>query len=79
MRLGTRASTLAVTQSTWVAQRLERFGHQVEMVPVRTRGDRERVSLTALPGLGVFAAELRSALLRGEVDLAVHSYKDLPT
>ena len=79
MRLGTRASTLAVTQSTWVAQRLERFGHQVEMVPVRTRGDRERGSLTALPGLGVFAAELRSALLRGEVDLAVHSYKDLPT
>lgn len=78
MRLGTRASTLAVTQSTWVAEQLRALGHEVEVVPIRTRGDRERGSLTALSGLGVFAAELRSALLRGEVDLAVHSLKDLP-
>ena len=78
MRLGTRASTLAVTQSTWVAEQLRALGHEVEVVPIRTRGDRERGSLTALTGLGVFAAELRSALLRGEVDLAVHSLKDLP-
>ena len=78
MRLGTRASTLAVTQSTWVAEQLRALGHEVEVVPIRTRGDRERGSLTALTGLGVFAAELRSALLRGEVDLAVHSLNDLP-
>lgn len=78
MRLGTRASTLAVTQSTWVAEQLRALGHVVEVVPIRTRGDRERGSLTALTGLGVFAAELRSALLKGEVDLAVHSLKDLP-
>ncbi len=68
-----------MTQSTGVAERLRALGHEVEVVPVRTRGDRERGSLTALPGLGVFAAELRTALLRGEVDLAVHSFKDLPT
>ncbi len=78
MRLGSRASTLAMTQSTWVADRLRRLGHDVELMPVRTRGDRERGSLKQLSGLGVFAAELRSALLRGEVDFAVHSLKDLP-
>ncbi|RRD50453.1 hydroxymethylbilane synthase [Arachnia propionica] len=78
MRLGTRASTLAMTQSTWVADRLRALGHEVEVVPIRTRGDRERGSLKAVEGLGVFAAELRSALLEGEVDLAVHSLKDLP-
>ncbi|MDO5065854.1 MAG: hydroxymethylbilane synthase [Propionibacteriaceae bacterium] len=78
MRLGTRASTLAVTQSTWVAEQLRALGHEVELVRIRTRGDRERGSLTALTGLGVFAAELRTALLEGEVDLAVHSLKDLP-
>ena len=78
MKLGTRASTLAVTQSTWVADRLRALGHEVEIVTIRTRGDHERGSLIRLSGLGVFAAELRSALLRGEVDLAVHSLKDLP-
>lgn len=78
MKLGTRASTLAMTQSAWVADRLRCLGHDVELVPVRTRGDRERESLRELAGLGVFAAELRAALLRGDVDFAVHSLKDLP-
>ncbi|RTE50357.1 MULTISPECIES: hydroxymethylbilane synthase [unclassified Actinobaculum] len=79
MRLGTRASALAMTQSTLVADRLRETGPDVELVPVRTCGDRERGSLKHLAGLGVFAAELRSALLRGDVDFAVHSLKDLPT
>ena len=78
MKLGTRASTLALTQSSWVADRLRSHGHEVEVVTIRTRGDHERGSLTTVSGLGVFAAELRSALLRGEVELAVHSLKDLP-
>ncbi|MBB1570016.1 MAG: hydroxymethylbilane synthase [Propionibacterium sp.] len=78
MKLGTRASTLALTQSSWVADMLRSHGHEVEIVTIRTRGDHERGSLTTVSGLGVFAAELRSALLRGEVDLAVHSLKDLP-
>lgn len=78
LRLGTRGSDLAVTQSNTVAEALRAAGHEVDIVIVRTRGDKERGSLTALAGLGVFAAELRTALLEGECDLAVHSYKDLP-
>lgn len=78
LRLGTRASTLAVTQSTHVADALRALGHEVELVRIRTRGDKMRGSLMALAGLGVFAAELRSALLEGECDFAVHSLKDLP-
>ncbi len=78
LRLGTRASTLAVTQSTQVAEALRALGHDVELVRITTRGDKMRGSLMALGGLGVFAAELRSALLHGECDFAVHSLKDLP-
>lgn len=79
LRLGTRGSALAVAQSGQVAQALRALGHQVELVRIRTGGDTERGSLTRLGSLGVFAAELRRALLDGEVDLAVHSFKDLPT
>ena len=78
LRLGTRGSTLAVTQSTHVADALRALGHDVELVRITTRGDRLRGSLTAVAGMGVFAAELRTALLRGDCDLAVHSLKDLP-
>lgn len=78
LRLGTRGSTLALTQSTHVADALRGRGHDVELVTVTTRGDRLRGSLVAIAGLGVFAAELRTAVLRGECDFAVHSLKDLP-
>ncbi|HMR48625.1 MAG TPA: hydroxymethylbilane synthase [Arachnia sp.] len=78
MRLGTRGSALAVTQSESVADALRRLGHDVEVVRIKTGGDVERGSLTALGSLGVFAAELRTRLLAGEVDIAVHSLKDLP-
>lgn len=78
MRLGTRGSALAVTQSETVADALRGLGHPVDLVRVKTGGDVERGSLTALGTLGVFAAELRTRLLAGEVDLAVHSLKDLP-
>ncbi len=78
LRLGTRASTLAVTQSTHVAEALMALGHEVELVRITTRGDKMRGSLIALAGIGVFAAELRAALLDGECDFAVHSLKDLP-
>ncbi|HLT84353.1 MAG TPA: hydroxymethylbilane synthase [Phototrophicaceae bacterium] len=80
LRLGTRASTLALTQSTTVADALaEVTGREVELVRIRTEGDRNRASLATLGGTGVFAAALREALLAGECDLAVHSLKDLPT
>ncbi len=78
LRLGTRGSTLAVTQSTHVADALRALGHEVELVRITTRGDKLRGSLTAVAGMGVFAAELRTALLEGRCDFAVHSLKDLP-
>ena len=79
LRLGTRGSALAVTQSETVAAALRELGHEVELVRIKTGGDVERGSLTTLPSLGVFAAELRTALLDGRCDFAVHSLKDLPT
>lgn len=79
VRLGTRPSVLATTQSRWVARRLAERGVEVDLVPVTTEGDRSRAPLTEIGGTGVFVAALRAALLAGEVDLAVHSLKDLPT
>ena len=79
LRLGTRRSALATTQSGWVADRLRALGHTIELVEVVTEGDTSTASLSSLGGTGVFAAALRQALLTGEVDLAVHSLKDLPT
>jgi hydroxymethylbilane synthase len=79
LRLGTRGSALAVAQSGQVADELRARGHTVELVRIKTGGDVERGSLTRLGTLGVFAAELRTALLEGRCDLAVHSLKDLPT
>ena len=80
LRLGTRASALATTQSTLVAGLLrERLGREVELVEVTTEGDTNHAPLTELGGTGVFVSALREALLDGRIDLAVHSLKDLPT
>ena len=79
LRLGTRRSTLARTQSEWVAELLRARGLEVELVDIVTEGDTSRASLATIGGTGVFAAAIRRALLAGEVDLAVHSLKDLPT
>ncbi|WGD37824.1 hydroxymethylbilane synthase [Lysinibacter sp. HNR] len=80
LRLGTRASALAVTQSQQVADRITALtGIPVELVRVTTHGDVTRASLSSLGGTGVFATALREALLAGECDLVVHSLKDLPT
>lgn len=79
LRLGTRRSRLATTQSTHVADAMRALGHEVELVPIVTEGDVSRASLSSLGGAGVFAAALREALVKGEIDLAVHSLKDLPT
>lgn len=78
-RLGTRASELAQTQSNQVAQLLRRQGLQVQLVLVKTSGDVTSGSLAKSGGTGLFAAALRQALEKRECDLAVHSYKDLPT
>lgn len=79
LRLGTRRSTLAMTQSGHVADALRAAGHEVELVEIVTEGDTSRASLASMGGTGVFASALRGALKAGEIDLAVHSLKDLPT
>lgn len=81
LRLGTRASALATTQSGLVARRLEELlDRPVELVTIRTQGDVDRTSpLSSMGGTGVFVAALREALLDGRCDVAVHSLKDLPT
>ena len=80
LRLGTRASELATTQSQTVADAITAAtGAAVELVHISTEGDRSSQAIQQLGGTGVFVAALREALLAGDVDLAVHSYKDLPT
>jgi hydroxymethylbilane synthase len=78
LRLGTRRSALALAQSGLIAQSLRDAGHVVELVELTTAGDRSESAVADL-GTGVFVNELRRALVAGEVDLAVHSLKDLPT
>ena len=80
IRLGTRASALATTQSGHVADLIrERLGREVVLVEVATEGDRSSAPLASMGGTGVFVSALRDALLDGRVDVAVHSLKDLPT
>jgi hydroxymethylbilane synthase len=79
LRLGSRKSPMAIVQSELVAALItERTGRPVEIVGVTTLGDVSRAQLTQIGGTGVFVSALREALLGGEVDLAVHSLKDLP-
>jgi hydroxymethylbilane synthase len=80
LRLGSRRSPMAIAQSGDVARLItERTGRRVEIVGLTTLGDVSREQLTQIGGTGVFVSALREALLRGEVDCAVHSLKDLPT
>ncbi|MFE7134383.1 hydroxymethylbilane synthase [Streptomyces sp. NPDC057638] len=80
LRLGTRRSKLAMAQSGQIAREVERVtGRAVELVEITTYGDVSREHLAQIGGTGVFVAALREALVSGEVDLAVHSLKDLPT
>ncbi|KUJ68453.1 hypothetical protein ACZ90_18810 [Streptomyces albus subsp. albus] len=80
LRLGTRRSKLAMAQSGLVAEAVrEVTGRAVELVEITTYGDTSREHLAQIGGTGVFVAALREALVRGEVDFAVHSLKDLPT
>ncbi len=80
LKLGSRKSPMAIAQSGDVARLItERAGRRVELVGVTTLGDVSQAQLTQIGGTGVFVSALREALLRGEVDFAVHSLKDLPT
>ena len=80
LRLGTRASLLATTQSQMVADAISAAsGEEVVLVKITSEGDVLTGPLAQMGGTGVFATALRDALLRGECDLLVHSMKDLPT
>ena len=79
IRLGTRASKLALTQSNWVKARLEALGNQVELIEIKTEGDVKTGPLAQIGGQGLFTKRLQQALVGMEIDLAVHSLKDLPT
>ena len=78
LRIGTRPSALAVAQSGLVAERVRASGRTAELVEIATPGDRSTAPVAQL-GVGVFVSALRDALAAGAVDVAVHSYKDLPT
>lgn len=80
LRVGTRGSELARSQTTQIADRLRaETGVEVELVAISTLGDRSDAPLTSFGGQGVFVAAVRDAVARGDVDFAVHSLKDLPT
>ncbi|KJF23140.1 hydroxymethylbilane synthase [Rhodococcus sp. AD45-ID] len=78
LRIGTRGSLLATTQAGTVRDALIAAGHPAELVIIKTKGDQSTDPVQKI-GVGVFTAELREALADNRVDVAVHSYKDLPT
>jgi hydroxymethylbilane synthase len=78
--LGTRSSKLALWQANYVKSKLEAKGHRVDLEPITTRGDEERdVPISEIGDEAVFTKELDRALLAGDVHLAVHSLKDIPS
>ena len=80
LRIGTRGSKLARWQAGWVADRLRELGQSVELVEIATHGDVDRRrSIEEIGTRGVFTKEIQRALLAGNVDIGVHSLKDLPT
>lgn len=78
IRIATRASDLALWQARWVAARLAAAGVATDLVEIQTIGDLSDAPLTQL-GVGVFVRGVQAAVLDGRADLAVHSYKDLPS
>jgi hydroxymethylbilane synthase len=79
LRLGTRKSKLALWQANFVKEKLETLGCKVELVPITTTGDKILdAPLAKIGGKGLFVKEIENALLAGEIDLAVHSLKDVP-
>lgn len=82
IRIGTRGSALALAQANWIKEKIEknRPGIGIELIIIKTKGDiMQDVALVKIGGKGVFVKEIEDALLRGDIDLAVHSMKDVPS
>jgi len=80
LTIGSRGSQLALWQARWVKGRLEELGESCRIAIIKTTGDKiTDVPLANVGGKGLFTKEIEEALLRGDIDLAVHSMKDLPT
>ena len=80
LRIGTRGSTLAVWQTEWVRARLRESGYESERIEIKTLGDLVAdVPLDRIGSRALFTKQIDDALLEGRIDLAVHSFKDLPT
>jgi hydroxymethylbilane synthase len=79
LRIATRSSQLALWQATWVQGRLASLGCASELVLIQTQGDREHAAFAQMQGQGFFTKAIQDALLEGSADLAVHSFKDLPS
>src|SRR5438445_11117787 len=82
IRIGTRGSALALAQAAWVKRKREEHDPEgrVESIIIKTRGDRfVEAPVQAIAGKGIFTKEIEDALLKKEIDVAVHSMKDLPT
>ncbi|MCK4910883.1 MAG: hydroxymethylbilane synthase, partial [Thermodesulfovibrionales bacterium] len=80
--IGTRGSKLALWQAEWIRSQLMELhsGLEVELMKIKTTGDKiQDVPLAMVGGKGLFVKEIEEAMLRGEIDLAVHSMKDVPT
>ncbi len=78
--IGSRGSELALWQAHFITKELEKTGTKVELKIIKTRGDKQQEErFSEMPGQGFFTKEIEDALLKKEIDLAVHSYKDLPT
>src|SRR5690625_3493668 len=80
LRIGTRDSELATWQATTFSGELNKLGVKTEIIFIKSDGDLDlTIPLTEMGGKGIFTKALDDALLQNEIDLAVHSYKDLPT
>jgi len=78
--IGSRGSELALWQANFITKELEKAGVKVELKIIKTRGDKQQEErFSEMQGQGFFTKEIEEALLKKEIDLAVHSYKDLPT
>ena len=80
IKIGTRGSELALWQANFVREELEKRGHEVEITIIKTQGDKiQHLSFDKMEGKGFFTKEIEASLLNEDVDLAVHSHKDLET